>query len=69
MSESENKNEYVFQYEPFKSFIHTSFWYKLSDLKLNIDKLNDNVREIYGFFTNSNSKHCLLEIDCTAFNR
>lgn len=60
--------ENIVQFVQFKSFVHSNFWHKLSEIKLNIDKLNDPRRLISGFYTNNNARNCLLELDCTAFN-
>lgn len=62
-------NPNVFQYKSFSSFVHPSFWHKLAELKIDVDRLNDSRKEINGFFTNSDATHCLLEVDCTAFNQ
>ncbi|KAG5680696.1 hypothetical protein PVAND_010187 [Polypedilum vanderplanki] len=58
----------VFQYVQFKSLVHHDFWHKLSDIKLDIEKLNESDKTIFGTFTNLNAKNCLLELDCTSFN-
>ena len=58
----------LFKFYPFNSFVHPSFWHKLAEHKIDIDRLNDKAKNIFGFYTNSNSLQCLLEIDCTAFN-
>lgn len=60
--------ESIFKFFPNSSFVHADFWHKLAENKLDIDKLNDSVKSIYGFYTNSNTTHCISEIDCTAFN-
>lgn len=59
----------IFKYVNYNSFVHPSFWHKLTEIKIDIDKLNDNKRPINAYYTNSNSTHCLLEVDCTAFNQ
>ncbi|XP_055385831.1 ubiquitin-like modifier-activating enzyme atg7 isoform X2 [Condylostylus longicornis] len=62
-------NNEVFTFTPFKSFVHTSFWHKLAEIKLEIDKLSDKARPIFGYYTNVNSKSCLLEVDYSSFNK
>lgn len=59
----------VLQYVPFKSFVQASFWHKLAEIKIDVDKLSDGPREIYGYYTNANAKECLFEVDYSAFNR
>ncbi|KYB25457.1 Ubiquitin-like modifier-activating enzyme ATG7 [Tribolium castaneum] len=52
------------------SFVQPSFWNKLSELKINVDKLNDDERQIYGFFSNSPTTWTthIVEVDSTSFN-
>lgn len=59
----------VFQYVQFKSLVSPDFWYKLAEVKLDDEKLNEDEKEISGSFSNFNTKNCLIELDCTAFNR
>lgn len=59
----------IFKYVTYNSFVHPSFWHKLTEIKIDIDKLNDNKRLMNAFYTNSNATHCLLQSDCTAFNQ
>ncbi|CRK92981.1 CLUMA_CG006505, isoform A [Clunio marinus] len=62
-----DKNK-VFQYVQLKSVVSPDFWYKLAETKLNIEKLNENSKNIFGSFTNFNSQNCVVNLDCTAFN-
>lgn len=60
----------ILNYIQATSAVNPSFWSKLSELKLNVDKLEDTSRNIWGYFTNLN-KDCLnpiLEVDSTSFN-
>jgi ubiquitin-like modifier-activating enzyme ATG7 len=59
----------VFQYVQCKSFVSPDFWYKLAEVKLDVEKLDEGEREIKGTFTNFNAKNSLIEFDCAAFNR
>lgn len=59
----------MFQYAQFRSMVSPDFWYKLAEVKLDIEKLSESTKEIYGIFTNFNSKNCLIELDCAAFNQ
>lgn len=45
------------------------FFFQLTEIKIDIDRLSDNARKIHGFYINDNALDCLLEVDCTAFNR
>ncbi|CAD7013663.1 unnamed protein product [Ceratitis capitata] len=58
----------VLQYAPLQSFVNPTFWHKLSEIKLNHDRLSDAPKPIYGYYTNFNAKACLLETDYSAFN-
>ncbi|XP_055679214.1 ubiquitin-like modifier-activating enzyme ATG7 [Lutzomyia longipalpis] len=59
----------ILQFTPFASFVHPSFWHKLSENKLNVDKLCDSAKKIYGFYSNIDASNCLLEVEYTAFNQ
>lgn len=59
----------MFQYAQFRSMVSPDFWYKLAEVKLDIEKLSETTREINGIFTNFYSKNCLMELDCAAFNQ
>ncbi|CAH2049281.1 unnamed protein product, partial [Iphiclides podalirius] len=59
----------VIQYVPFMSFVHPSFWHSLTDIKLNVDKLNENNNQITGRYTYRDDVGTVFEVDCTSFNR
>ncbi|XP_055294846.1 ubiquitin-like modifier-activating enzyme ATG7 [Sitodiplosis mosellana] len=59
----------IFQFQPFSSFVSSTFWHKLAELKIDVDRLNDDRKPINGFYTNSDVIHCSLETDATSFNR
>lgn len=67
MSDSEKKIE-IIQYVPFKSFVHPSFWYTLTEMKLDIDKLNESTKQLFGRFTYRNDIGSVFEVDGTSFN-
>lgn len=59
------------EYYPFSSAINPSFWHKLTEIKLDVDKLNENNRPIWGYYSNLNLNKCktsLFEVDSTSFN-
>ncbi len=43
------------QFAPFSSSLDAGFWYKLSQLKLEVYGLDDQPRDILGYFTNGKS--------------
>lgn len=60
------------QFLPFKSFVSPTFWHKLAELKVDVDRLDDVSRCIFGYYTSNAGEAtggCLLEVDYTAFNR
>lgn len=59
----------IFQFQPFSSFVSPTFWHKLAELKIDVDRLSDARKTINAFYTNSDVSHCLLETDATSFNR
>ncbi|XP_075229158.1 autophagy-related 7 [Lycorma delicatula] len=64
---TEASRENLLKCTPFCSFIHYTFWPKLSELKLNIDKLEEHGRKIWGYYTDSN-KLPSLEVEFSSFN-
>ncbi|XP_018335644.1 ubiquitin-like modifier-activating enzyme ATG7 [Agrilus planipennis] len=64
-------NEKFLEFVPYSSVINPSFWSKVVQIKLDVDKLHECYRPIWGFFTNVDSntyRTPLLEIDSTSFN-
>lgn len=66
---STDQDEQVIQYVPFMSFVHPSFWHSLTDIKLNVDKLNENNKQINGRYTYRDDIGTVFEVDGTSFNR
>lgn len=60
----------ILKYIPYQTVINPSFWYKLTQVKLDIDKLNETRKHIWGMFTNVKQQQDLsfLELDCISFN-
>ncbi|KAL4717396.1 hypothetical protein ACJJTC_017283 [Scirpophaga incertulas] len=67
MSSLENDGE-IIQYAPFISFVHPSFWHSLTEMKLDIDKLSENTKQIYGRFTYRDDLGPIFEVDGASFN-
>ncbi|CAH0718246.1 unnamed protein product, partial [Brenthis ino] len=65
---SQGDKQEIIQYVPFASFVHPSFWHSLTELKLNVDKLNENTKQIYGRFTYRDDIGIVFEVDGTSFN-
>ncbi|KAI8434363.1 hypothetical protein MSG28_012421 [Choristoneura fumiferana] len=59
----------IIQYVPFMSFVHPSFWHTLTEVKLEVDKLNETVKQINGRFTYREDIGTVFEVDGTSFNK
>lgn len=60
------------QFVPFASFVSPSFWHKLAELKIDVDRLEDVARQVHGYFSNTaeiGAGKSLLEVDYAAFNK
>lgn len=65
-----NTSESALQFVPFSSSINPSFWFKLSQLKLDVIKLDETATKIWGYSSNLQSHNkAILEVDSTSFNR
>lgn len=38
----------ILRFVPIETFISPTFWYKLAEIKLEVDRLNDAEKRIYG---------------------
>jgi ubiquitin-like modifier-activating enzyme ATG7 len=58
------------QYSPFNSSVDPSFWHKLSHVKLDIDRLEEKVRPIWGHYSNAIPPvlTSYLYVECSAYN-
>ncbi|KAL5274081.1 ATG7 family protein [Megaselia abdita] len=61
-------SEEILQFLPFKSFVNSSFWHKLAELKIDVLKLSDTPETVHGFYSSFQAKSHLLEVDYSAFN-
>ncbi|KAF9422491.1 hypothetical protein HW555_001889 [Spodoptera exigua] len=68
MSATESQQE-IIQYVPFMSFVHPSFWHSLTEMKLDVDKLNETTKQIWGRFTYRSDIGAVFEVDGTSFNK
>lgn len=55
------------RFEPFLSCLDPNFWFKVSHLKLEVDKLDEVYRPLIGFY--SSKKSPFMSLDCTSFNQ
>ncbi|XP_063627187.1 ubiquitin-like modifier-activating enzyme ATG7 [Cydia splendana] len=62
-------NGEIIQYVPFTSFVHPSFWHALTDMKLEVDRLNETTKQIFGRFTYRDDIGTVFEVDGTSFNK
>lgn len=59
----------VLQFVQFKSFVDASFWHKLSELKLDVIRLDESEKAIHGYYSNLDQLNAFMEVDYTAFDR
>lgn len=63
------------QFVPLNSSVNPSFWNKLSELKLDVFKLEEKDQDIWGYLSIIGNRNfptepiMLLEVDSTSFNR
>ncbi|XP_046456837.1 ubiquitin-like modifier-activating enzyme ATG7 [Daphnia pulex] len=63
-------NEKILQFLPFSSVISSSFWHKLTQMKIDVYALNDEPVEITGYYTNQSTSSRLpacLNVDYSSF--
>ncbi|KAK6639805.1 hypothetical protein RUM43_008080 [Polyplax serrata] len=67
MEEQKNLLKFVF----FKSQVDPSFWQRLTELKLDKDRLNENSHQIWGYYSNRKpeGQNQLLSVDASSFNQ
>ncbi|XP_054275046.1 ubiquitin-like modifier-activating enzyme ATG7 [Macrosteles quadrilineatus] len=62
---SEGKS--LLQYVPFESCVDPTFWHKFAQLKLDVDKLEEKVRPVWGYYSYNYNR--MVNVDCTSFNK
>ncbi|KAL1455894.1 hypothetical protein WDU94_000659 [Cyamophila willieti] len=67
MADSPGSPGTILNFIPFISSIEPTFWYKLSEIKLDEDKLKEVPRRVQGFFNHNSS--CRLYINNSSFSR
>ncbi|XP_072938505.1 ubiquitin-like modifier-activating enzyme ATG7 [Epargyreus clarus] len=65
--DAETKGD-IIQYVPFTSFVHPSFWHTFTEDKVDISRLNDASKEVYGRFSYRDDIKPVFEVDGTSFN-
>uniref|UniRef100_A0A2A4K5C7 Ubiquitin-like modifier-activating enzyme ATG7 n=1 Tax=Heliothis virescens TaxID=7102 RepID=A0A2A4K5C7_HELVI len=68
MSEVNLSKVEIIQYVPYMTFVHPSFWHSLSDMKLDVDKLSESNKKIWGRFSYRGDLAAVFEVDGTSFN-
>ncbi|XP_063228802.1 ubiquitin-like modifier-activating enzyme ATG7 [Bacillus rossius redtenbacheri] len=66
-------NSETLQYFPFSSVIEPSFWHKLYQVKLDVDKLEEKITPVWGKYSHSNTagrvnSRPVMTVDCSSFN-
>lgn len=55
------------RFEPFASCLDPNFWFKVAQLKLEIDKLDEVYRPLIGYYSSKKSPY--VSLDCSSFNQ
>lgn len=61
------QDEVQVRFEPFSSCLDPSFWFKVAQHKLEIDKLNEIYRPVVGYYNSKKSPY--MSLDCSSFNQ
>lgn len=58
------------RFVPFTSCVDPSFWHKLAELKLDVDRLDEPVRKLWGYYNNVGPRGLkgILSVECSSFN-
>lgn len=60
-------DEIHLKFVPFSSTLDPDFWFKVSQLKLEVDKLDEVNRPLIGYYNSKKSPY--LTVDCSSFNQ
>ena len=61
------KDETLLRFEPLSSCLDPNFWFKVCQLKLEVDKLDEVHRPLVGYYTSNNNPY--ISLDCSSFNQ
>uniref|UniRef100_A0A1B6E024 Ubiquitin-like modifier-activating enzyme Atg7 N-terminal domain-containing protein n=2 Tax=Clastoptera arizonana TaxID=38151 RepID=A0A1B6E024_9HEMI len=64
---AEKESSKLLKYMPFTSLIEPTFWHKFCDLKLEVDKLNEKERFLWGYYFKEYNNPT-LSLNCSSFN-
>ncbi|XP_027847800.2 ubiquitin-like modifier-activating enzyme ATG7 isoform X1 [Aphis gossypii] len=60
-------HETLLRFEPLSSCLDPNFWFKVCQLKLEVDKLDEVHRPLIGYYTSNNNPY--MSFDCSSFNQ
>lgn len=55
------------RFEPLSSSLDPNFWFKVFQLKLEVDRLNEVVRPVVGYYVSRSAP--FVSLDCSSFNQ
>lgn len=61
------KDDTLLRFEPLSSCLDPNFWFKVSQLKLEVDKLDEVQRPLIGYYSSKSAPY--LSLDCSSFNQ
>lgn len=60
-------NETLLRFQPMSSCLDPNFWFKVCQLKLDVDKLDEVHRSLFGYYDSKSSPY--ISLDCSSFNQ
>lgn len=57
----------LLRFQPFSSSLDPNFWFKVFQLKLEVDKLDEVHRPLIGYYNSKCSPY--MTLDCSSFNQ
>lgn len=57
----------LLRFQPFSSNLDPNFWFKVFQLKLEVDKLDEVHRPLIGYYNSKCSPY--MSLDCSSFNQ